>query len=60
MHAVCFYLFEKGTTYAVYILRMLQEEYCTKGKKLYMCFVDLDKSFDIAPIKVLEWAKRKK
>ena len=31
-----------------------------KEKKLYMCFVDLDKPFDRVPRKVLEWAKRKK
>ena len=35
----------RGTTNAVFILRMMQEEYHAKGKKLRMCFVDLEKVF---------------
>ena len=31
---------ERGTIYAVFILRRLQEEYHANWKKLYMCFVD--------------------
>ena len=31
---------------AVFILRRLQKEYLDKEKKLYMCFVDLEKAFD--------------
>ena len=50
----------KGTIDAVFILRRLQEEQLDKGKKLYMCFVDLEKAFDRIPRKVLEWAMRKK
>ena len=42
------------------ILRRLQEEYLDKEKKLYMCFVDLEKAFDRVPRKVLVWAMRKK
>ena len=37
---------ERGTINAVFILRRLPEEYHVKGKKLYMCFVDLEKTFD--------------
>ena len=37
---------ERGTTEAVFILRRLQVEYYAKGKKLYLCFVDLEKAFD--------------
>ena len=37
---------ERGTIDAVFILRRLQEEYHAKGKRLYMCFVDLDRAFD--------------
>ena len=47
----------KGTIDAVFILRRLQE-YLDKGKKLYMCFVDLEKVFDRVPRKVI-WATRK-
>ena len=38
----------------------MQEEYYAKGKKLYMCFVDLEKAFSSVPRKALEWALRKK
>ena len=50
----------KGTIDAVFILRKLQEEYLDKEKKLYMCFVDLEKAFDRFPKKVLEWAMKKR
>ena len=50
----------KGTIDAVFILRQLQEEYLDKPKKLYMCFVDLERAFDRVPRKVLEWAMRKR
>ena len=43
----------------MFILRRLQEECHAKGKKLCMCFVDLEKAFDRVPRKVLEWAMRK-
>ena len=46
----------KGTRDAVFILRRLQEEYFEKAKKLYMCFVDLEK----VPRRILEWAMRKR
>ena len=49
----------KGTIDTVFILR-LQEEYRAKEKKLYICFVDLEKAFDRVPRKVMEWAMRKK
>ena len=50
----------KGTMDAVFILRRLQEEYRKVDKKLYMCFVDMEKAFDRIPRKVIEWALRKK
>ena len=43
-----------GTIDAVFILRRLQEEYLDKEKKLYLCFVDLEKAFDKVPRKVLK------
>ena len=51
---------ERGTINAVFMLRRMQEEYHAKGKKLYMCIVDLEKTLDRVPRKVLEWALRKK
>ena len=50
----------KGMIDAVFVLRRLQEEYLEEDKKLYMCFVDLEKAFNRVPRKVLEWAMRKK
>ena len=45
----------KETIDALFILRMLQEEYLNKNKKLYICFVDLEKAFDRVLRKVIEW-----
>ena len=50
----------KGTTDALFILRRMQEEFRGKEKKLYMCFVDLEKAFDRVTRKVMKWALRKK
>ena len=65
----------KGTTHALFILRRMREEFrgreknnwfviqnfsIAREKKLYMCFVDLEKTFDRVPRKVMEWALRKK
>ena len=44
----------------MFILGRLQEEYHAKRKRLYMCFVGLEKAFDRVPRKVLEWALRMK
>ena len=51
---------ERGTIYAVFILRRKQEEYHAKGKKLYVCFADIKKAFHRVSRKVLEWAMMKK
>ena len=40
------FMSDRGTIDAVHILRRMQEEYHAKGKKLYICFVDLEKAFD--------------
>jgi Reverse transcriptase (RNA-dependent DNA polymerase) len=50
----------RSTTGAIFILRMLQEKYSQKKKKLYHVFVDLEKAFDRVPRKVIEWALRRK
>ena len=51
---------EKGTTDALFILRRMQEEFRGREKKLYMCFVNLEKAFDRVPRKVMKLALRKK
>ena len=38
----------------------MQKEFRRREKKPYMCFVDLEKAFDIVLIQVMEWALRKK
>ena len=35
----------KRTVDAIFIVRKMQEEYQNKDKKLYMCFVDMEKNF---------------
>ena len=50
----------KGTVDAIFIVRRMQEEYQKKDKKLYMCFVDMEKAFDIMPRKVMKRAMRMK
>ena len=45
---------------ATFSERRMQEEYHKKNKKLYTCFVDMEKAFDRVPRKVMEWAMRKK
>ena len=36
----------KETMNAIFIVRRIQEEYQKKEKKLYTCFVDIEKAFD--------------
>ena len=50
----------KGTVDAIFIVRRMQEKYQKKDKKLYMCFVDMEKAFNRVPRKMMEWAMRKK
>ena len=50
----------RETTDALFIVRRMQEKYRKKDKKLYMCFVDLEKTFDRVPRRVMQWALRKK
>ena len=51
---VCIYMY----IFAIQISGRMQEEYHAKGKKLYMCFVYLEKDLDRVPRKVLEWGGR--
>ena len=39
---------------------MKQEECRDEKKKLYMCFVDIEKAFDRVSRKMMEWVIRKK
>src|SRR5215813_5494956 len=48
----------KGTTDAIFIVSQMQKKYRSKGKCLYMAFVDLKKAFDRIPREVLRWAMR--
>ena len=50
----------RGTTNALFVVQRMREEYRDKRKKLYMCFVDIEKAFDRVPRKMMEWAMRKK
>ena len=50
----------RGTTDALFVVRRMQEKHRDKKKKLYMCFVDIEKAFDRVSGKVKEWAMRKK
>ena len=50
----------KATVDAIFIVRKMQDEYQKNNKKLYMCFVDMEKAFDRVPTKLREWAMRKK
>ena len=49
-----------GTTDAFFMVRRMQKEYREKDKKLYLCFVDLEKAFGRIPRRVMQWALRKK
>ena len=55
----CGFMPGKGTVDALFMVRVLQQKYGRKKRKLYMCFVDLEKAFDRVPRKVIEWALRK-
>ena len=54
------YIITLVTQHYYVIVILLHEEYHAKGKKLYLCCMDLEKAFDIVPRKLLEWSLRKK
>ena len=43
----------KETMDAIFIVRRMKEEYQKKDKRLYMCFVDMEKAFNRVPRKVM-------
>jgi len=44
----------------LFIVRRMQEEHRANKKRMYMCFVDLEKAFGRVTRRVMEWAIRKK
>ena len=54
-----YFLYWRGTTDAIFILRQLQEKHINAVKNLYFAFVDLEKAFDRVPRQVIWWAMRK-
>ena len=50
----------KETLDAIFMERKMQKGFQKQDKKLYMCFVDMEKAFDRVPRKVMERAMRKK
>ena len=50
---------ERETIDAIFILQQMLEKYGMSGRKLYIIFVDLEKTFHHVPRKVIWWALRK-
>ena len=50
----------RGMTEKLFVVQRIQEEYRDKKKKLYLCFVDIEKAFDGVRQKVMEWPMRNK
>jgi len=49
----------KGTIDAIFIVRLMQEKFTAKEKKLYFDVVDLEKAFDRVSREVIRWAMHK-
>ena len=49
----------KGTTYAIFIMRQVQEKHQANKKNMYYAFVDLYKAFNRVQRNVFRWAMRK-
>ena len=50
----------KSTVDAIFITRQVQEKFLEGNRKLYWCFVDLEKAFDRVPREVMYWCLRKR
>ena len=50
----------KRTTDALFVVRRMQEKYRGEKKKLYTCFVIIEKAFYRVPRKMMKWAMKKK
>ena len=45
---------KRETTYKSFVVRRMQAEYKYEDKKLYLCFVDIEKEFDRVSRKVYQ------
>ena len=50
----------RETPDTLFVVRRMQEECRNKKKKLYMCFVNIEKAFDRVPRKMMEWAMKER
>ena len=48
------FMLERGMTDALFVVRRMPEKYRDKKKKLYTCFVVIEKAFDRVPRNVME------
>ena len=48
----------KGIVDVIFMMRQLQEKFLEKRKDLFFLFVELEKTFDRVPRKVVRWALR--
>jgi len=49
-----------STVDAIFIMRQVQEKFLEGNRKLYYCFVDLEKAYGRVPRKVVYWCPRKR